>query len=111
MTDEDLKIFADDILDFLNGHEASCVKLRVQIEKLFGAKKVSWSAAKIKWTEEEGFRGKYERSEDFDNLDFKAMLKNLQEHNGTMWQSGYFYWVFTNGTTVGRKKKEKKGAP
>jgi len=63
MTDEDLKIFADDILDFLNGHEASCVKLRVQIEKLFGAKKILTTS------------------------------------------------IFTNGTTVGRKKKEKKGAP
>ena len=70
--------------------------------------KPSWDPAKIKWSQEEGFKGKYERSEDFDNVEFKAMLKDLQEHKRTMWHQGYFYWVFTNGATVGRKKKEKK---
>ena len=72
--------------------------------------KPSWDPAKIKWTQEEGFKGKYEKSEDFDNVEFKAMIKDLQEHKRTMWHQGYFYWVFTNGATVGRKKKEKKSA-
>ena len=34
---EDLKLFLEDLTDFLNGQEASLVKLRVQIGKLLGA--------------------------------------------------------------------------
>jgi hypothetical protein len=68
----------------------------------------TWNPAKIKWTEEEGFKGKYEKSEDVNNPEFKAMLKNLQQHNGTMTDDGYFYWVFQNGSTVGRKQMKKK---
>jgi hypothetical protein len=39
MSGEDLKILAGDLLDFLNALEASCVKLRQQIDKLFGPEK------------------------------------------------------------------------
>ena len=73
--------------------------------------KPSWDPAKIKWTEEEGFKGKYEKSEDVNNLEFKAMLKDLQQHNGRMTREGYFYWVFTTGSTVGRKKKTGQETP
>jgi hypothetical protein len=77
-------------------------------ENITTEEKPSWDPGKVKWTEEEGFKGKYEKSEDVNNPDFKAMLKDLQEHKGRMSHQGYFYWVFTNGATVGRKKKEKK---
>jgi hypothetical protein len=68
----------------------------------------TWNPAKIKWTEEEGFKGKYERSEDVNNPEFKAMLKDLQQHKGRLTREAYFYWVFENGSTVGRKQMEKK---
>jgi len=70
--------------------------------------KTSWDSGKVKWTEEEGFKGKYEKSEDVNNPEFKTMLKDLQQHKGRLTREGYFYWVFENGSTVGRKKMEKK---
>jgi len=107
MTDEDLKIFADDTLDFLNGLEALCVKRRKQIEKLFGAEKRSGDPDKVQWTREEGMKGKFEKSEDINNPDFKAMLKELASHGGKLYRDGFFYWTFKNGATVGRKLKGK----
>jgi hypothetical protein len=111
MTDEDLKIFADDILDFLNGLEASCVKLRKQIEKLWGAEKPAWDAAKIKWSQEAGVKGPFEKSEDVDSPDFKNLVKDLKAHGGKLYQDGWFMWLYKNGATVGRKLKGKAKAP
>jgi len=65
MSDEDLKILAEEIVDFCNGLEALAVKLRTQIEKLFGeSQRWDWNPAKIKWEKAEGSKGEYERSED-----------------------------------------------
>jgi hypothetical protein len=38
------------------------------------------------------------------------MLKDLQAHNGKLTKEGWFYWVFQNGTTVGRKKRNQTTA-
>jgi len=65
-----------------------------------------WNPDKINWVQAEGTSGPYERSEDLDNLDFKAMLKDLAAHKGKMQRDGSFFWVFQNGTTVGRKKRK-----
>jgi len=65
----------------------------------------SWDPSKITWQQAEGSKGVYERSEDVNNPEFKAMLKDLQGHGGKMSRNGYFLWVFQNGTTVGRKRK------
>lgn len=67
-----------------------------------------WSPSKIKWEEAQGSKGPYERSEDMNNPEFKAMLKDLQAHKGKLNRQGYFYWVFENGHTVGRKKRGRK---
>jgi hypothetical protein len=69
------------------------------------AEKPKWNPAKIKWTEKQGASGPYERSEDVNSLDFKQMLKDLAAHKGRITRNGYFYWVFKNGSTVGRKKR------
>jgi hypothetical protein len=61
---------------------------------------------KIKWEKSTGSKGEYERSEDINNLDFKAMLKDLAAHQGKLSRDGYFYWAFHNGYTVGRKKHQ-----
>ena len=107
MMSEDFKIFVEDFVDFLNGLEASCVKLRSQIEKLHGSRIWSWNPGKIQWSKAQGERGEYERSEDVNSLDFKALLKDLAEHKGSLTHDGWFYWTFKNGSTVGRKKKVK----
>jgi hypothetical protein len=108
---EDFKIFLDDFVDFLEGLEASVVKMKQQIAKLVGVEekpKFQWNPDKIKWEKIEGRRGEFECSEDVNNPEFKKMLKDLAEHNGKLTRDGVFYWVFRNGSTVGRKRKEAK---
>jgi hypothetical protein len=95
----------DALIAFLDAAEAGIAAAK-QILKEKGV--AAWAPAKIKWTEEEGFKGKYEKSEDVNNPEFKAMLKDLQQHKGRLTHNGYFYWVFENGSTVGRKQMEKK---
>lgn len=65
----------------------------------------NWNPLKVKWQQAEGSKGPYERSEDADNPHFRGMLKDLETHGGKMTENGYFYWVFQDGTIVGRKKR------
>ena len=70
-------------------------------------RKWSWNPDKIAWSMAQGSKGEYERSENADSLDFKALLKDLAEHKGNLTRDGFFYWSFKNGATVGRKRKVK----
>ena len=110
--DEDLAIFLEDFLDMLNGMEASIVKMKQQIAKLVGVAeaepKFSWNPDKIKWEKAQGVKGEFEKSEDVNNPEFKAMLKDLAQHGGRLTRDGVFYWVFKNGSTVGRKLRKAK---
>jgi hypothetical protein len=108
---EDFKILAEDITDYCNGVEASAVKLRVQIEKMLGSSKPStklpFDARKIQWQDKESGKGKFQLSEDHNSLDHKALLKFLNEHaGGCVASESYFYWVFQNGATIGRKLRK-----
>jgi hypothetical protein len=67
----------------------------------------TWNPEKIKWVQTEGSSGPYERSEDVNNPEFKAMLKDLAEHQGKFQCEGYFYWAFQKASVVGRKKRGK----
>jgi len=70
--------------------------------------KYDWNPEAIKWVKAEGFKGEYERAEDINNLQFKAMVKSLAEHNGKLSRNGFFYWLFKNGSVVGRKRRVKR---
>jgi hypothetical protein len=109
MNDEDFEIFVEDFLDMLNGIEASITKMKQQISKLLGVAeekpKVQWNPDKIKWEKAQGQKGEFEKSQDVNNLEFKAMLKDLAQHSGKLSREGYFYWVYKNGSTVGRKRR------
>jgi len=94
-------IFA--ISDFANALEAAIVSLRGHLNDL--ASFPAWDPDQIAWTPAEGPAGPYERAEDVNNPEFKAMLKELVAHHGKMRRGPYFYWTFQNGHTVGRKKK------
>ncbi|MBS7636585.1 hypothetical protein KEJ37_04535 [Candidatus Bathyarchaeota archaeon] len=59
----------------------------------------------------EGQSGTYERSEDVNNPDFKAMLKDLASYGGKPTKNGWFYWRFKNGSTVGRKLLKNESKP
>jgi len=78
-----------------------------RLEMMAPAEKPQWDPNKIKWEPAEGSSGPYERSADVNNPQFKAMLKDLAGHGGKMTRKGYFFWVFKNGSTVGRKKRNK----
>jgi hypothetical protein len=108
---EDFEVFLEDFCDFLDSLEASVVKMKMQIAKLVGVvekQKWDWNPDVIKWVKAEGSKGEFEKSEDFNNPEFKKMLKDLAEHDGKLTRDGVFYWVFKNGSTVGRKKREVK---
>lgn len=89
-------------LEFLDAVEAGIAAARQRVK----AVKVGWNPHVIKWEKAEGSKGPYERSEDLNNPEFKAMLEDLAAHSGKMNRDGYFYWRFENGTTVGRKKRK-----
>ena len=75
------------------------------------AEKVSaqgpWDPTKIVWTRAEGNKGSYERSADVNSHDFKALVKDLSKHDGKLMRGDKFYWLFQNGSTVGRKRRKK----
>ena len=102
MTDEKA---TDALTAFLDAAEAGIVSAR-QILTGKGDKTWSWDPNKIQWREDEGFKGPYERSEDVNNVEFKAMLKDIQDHKGSLWRDGYYYWAFEKSAIVGRKKKK-----
>jgi len=94
------------IIDFCNALEAAAVKLKHDVGASPEQVKWTWNPDKIpwKWADKPGPKGPYEKSEDLNNPEFKAMLKDLQEHKGRLQRNAFFYWVFQNGSTVGRKK-------
>jgi hypothetical protein len=65
-----------------------------------------WDSTRIKWVEAQGSSGPYERSEDVNSPDFKAMVKDLAAHKGRLSKDGVFHWLFENGAVVGRKKRK-----
>ena len=98
---------AEVVVDWLNAVEAACVNAKRQIGEIKGVNEtagLTWNPANISWTETEGSSGPYERSEDVDNQEFKAMLQDLAAHKGRLTRDGIFYWVFQNGSVVGRKQ-------
>jgi hypothetical protein len=114
LSDEDFKIFAEDIVDYCNAVESAAVKLRMQIEKLFGSEakvkgstKLPFVASKIQWQDRENEKGKFQVSEDYSNPDHKALLKFLNEVGGCVASEGWFYWIYRDGSTVGRKLRRK----
>jgi hypothetical protein len=67
----------------------------------------NWDKNKIPWIETEGPKGKYQVASDPDNPDFKALVQDLEQHNGRLTRDNLFYWLFNNHKTVGRKPKQK----
>lgn len=73
----------------------------------------AWDPDKILWVQAEGAKGPYERypaqgQKAESSEDYKAILVDLKAHNGRMTKDGYFYWVFQDGATVGRKPHKGK---
>ena len=90
-------------LDFLGGVEAGIAAARQKVKQA----KLIWDPDKIKWEKVEGAKGTFERSGDFNNPEFKVMLKDLMAHNGKLTRDNMFYWVYKNGSIVGRKPRKR----
>jgi hypothetical protein len=58
---------------------------------------------KIKWEDKTGPKGPFQSTDDANNLEYKALRGDLAKHDGKLNVKGKFYWVFQNGTTIGRK--------
>jgi hypothetical protein len=66
----------------------------------------------IKWVRIEGKNGVYERypafqQEPLQTLDYLYLLKDLQKHEGRLTRGGLFFWLFSDGITIGRKPIQK----
>jgi len=106
---EDLVLLAEELHEYLRRVTEAGAHMLEQMNKIFGPEKgeSKWDPAKIMWVRAEGSKGPYDRSEDVDSVDFKAMVKDLAGHSGRLRREGYFYWTFKNGFAVGRKKLAK----
>ena len=116
------------LTDFLNAVEAAAVNAKRQIahiaqvaplEKALGhdasvkgSPKLPFDAGKIQWIDRENEKGKFQMSEDINSPDHKALLAFLNEHvpSKRVQSEGWFYWVYPNGTTIGRKVPKYKKA-
>lgn len=61
---------------------------------------------KIVWQTKTGERGEFELADDKENqgnTDFEAFLADLKQKE-RMTIKPYFYWLFSDGKTIGRKK-------
>lgn len=65
-----------------------------------------WDPAKITWDLTEGAKGPYEKSSDVESSDFKALIEDLEKHNGKLTHDGFFYWKFDKSDAVGRKQRK-----
>ena len=63
---------------------------------------------KIQWIEKTGAKGPYMLADpktEGAKPDFKALLADIKAHKGGLNRDGWFYWVFNDQATVGRKKR------
>jgi hypothetical protein len=95
----------DAIFRLVNAIETGIAELKQHVGMKNVSPEPSWNPERIKWEKAEGPSGLYERSIDTNNPEFKAMLRDLAAHNGRLTRDGYFYWVFKNGSTVGRRRR------
>ena len=68
---------------------------------------------KLEWNNAQGSKGPFQaypkRGEQPDkNADYTNLLADIKNHKGTLARAGHFYWLFENGTTIGRKQTKKR---
>jgi len=105
MGESDLAI--EILTDFFDAVEAGILQARQRLKETKVEDKPKWDPNQIKWVEAEGTHGKYERSEDVDNLNFKELMKDLEGHQGKLSRDDFFYWRFEKSAVIGRKKRSK----
>lgn len=102
----------DAVFELVNALEAGIAAFKHRLGNQKGiTPKTSWHPEKIKWEAAEGSNGPYERypaegQKAEANEDYKNMLQDLKVHNGKLTRDGYFYWLFRDQATVGRKRRD-----
>ena len=104
---EDLTFEA--LMDFFDAVEAGIAQAKHHLKeaKVPVSEKPKYDINKARWEQAQGSSGPYERCEDANSIDFKALLADVQAHGGKMTVGEYFVWAFKNGSTLGRKKRVK----
>ncbi|MEM3459481.1 MAG: hypothetical protein QXQ64_10545 [Candidatus Bathyarchaeia archaeon] len=87
------------LLEFINAVEAGIVAVKQRVKET----RQVYNIEAIRWEKAQGASGEYERSEDVNSSDFKALLRDVQAHGGKMSVGDYFVWCFRNGAVLGRK--------
>ena len=109
MTDEDLEILAEEIVDYCNAVESAAVKLKVQIGKLFGSpKEENLDFSKLFWETKQGEKGPFEQTSEKANQNsdlWKALKQKVKDHSGFWQNNGFRYWFdMKNENVVDRRK-------
>lgn len=94
------------LVDIRNGFQSCVEAIDAHLNFLSKVVLCEWDPTKFKWIQLEGPRGLYEKIHSQDNEDFTAMLQDLKAHDGKLTRDNYFYWLFQDQTTVGRKKRQ-----
>jgi len=97
------------LLEFLNAAEAGIAAAKHVISQAKGLGK--WDPNKIKFVMAQGAKGPYERypgegEKAESTSDYRMMLADIKQHGGKMSRDNFFYWVFSDCGTVGRKKRK-----
>jgi len=101
---EEIDIYATfaKIRDFHNGIAMAYDELIQQKSKVVLKE---YDPEKIAWVEAEGPRGKYQKTADANDPEYKVLRKDLADHKGFINFKGFQYWIFPNGITIGRRRK------
>lgn len=104
----------DLLVKLRDAHQQAADALNEELEKHAppGVIEYEWNPENIKWVTAEGTKGPYERypaheQEAESSENYKNILKDLEAHKGKLTKDDYFYWLFSDGATVGRKKRKK----
>ena len=67
---------------------------------------------KIEWVNAKGAKGEYQRYPDFNmapklSIEYNTLVNVIENHDGKYTHDGMFYWIFTDGKTVGRKASKR----
>lgn len=71
----------------------------------------SYNPENIKWNKAEGNRGPFQAYpkrgvEPEKTADYLNLLADLKQHDGKLTKDGFYYWLFLNNITIGRKKSK-----
>lgn len=69
-----------------------------------------WDPSKIQWSKREGEHGLYEKAtpDGQTTNDYQSMIDDLKAHSGKLSHDGFFYWLFIDQISVGRKPQKAK---